>query len=374
MRAAIPTVRAIDAAEWDRCCPGEAEGHAYCAVCEEAPPSAFKLFAVAVFDGAALVAAAPVFQLDYDLATSLQGAPRRIADVFSRWLRLSAVSLGSPLAERCHLCFAPELDGAGRAAALAAMLAALGDHAREKRIGLVAVKDLAEADNAEFRLRALAGFTHVQSLPVAVLDLAGRTEASYLAALSASTRKDLRRKLKKSTVRVERQTSIAGIEDRIAALFEATRSSSASDYGAFEELPANYFPRIMQALGPRAFLMLYWVGEELAAFNLMLRDDTRLIDKFWGMDRDLARAHDLYFVSWMANVRFCIAEGIPLLQTGQTAYAAKVRLGSRLVRSHIWFRHRNPLLHFVLRQVARFIAFDRMDPDLKALAARRGEA
>ena len=210
------------------------------------------------------------------------------------------------------------------------------------------------------------GFVHVQSLPVAVLDLAGHTEDSYLATLSAATRKDLRRKLKKTGVRIELRASIAGIEEQIAALYEATRAGSAFDYGAFEQLPENYFARIMAALGPRAFLMLYWVGGELAAFNLLLRDDARLIDKFWGMNRELARAHDLYFVSWMANVRYCLAQWIPLLQTGQTAYAAKLRLGSRLIGSHIWFRHRNRVLHFALRQLARFIAFDKMDPDLAA--------
>ena len=158
--------------------------------------------------------------------------------------------------------------------------------------------------------------------------------------------------------------------ERIEPLYQATRASSALDYGEFEELPPGYFARVMQALGPRAFLHLYWVGEELAAFNLMFRDDQRLIDKFWGMKREIARQHDLYFISWMHNVRYCLREAIPLLQTGQTAYALKLRLGSRLVPGHVWFRHRNFVVDRMLRVLARFIAYDAMDPDLKALAKK----
>ena len=154
-------------------------------------------------------------------------------------------------------------------------------------------------------------------------------------------------------------------------MYEATRAGSRLDYGAFEDLPPRFFARTMAALGPRAFLMLYHVGGRLAAFNLLLRDDTRLIDKFWGMRPEIARAHSLYFISWMTNVRLCLAQDIPLLQTGQTAYANKLRLGSRLVPGHVWFRHRSPLIQAVLVILARFIAFDRMDPDLKALARRK---
>lgn len=368
-RARLTRVRDIAPDDWGRLFPGEAEGHAYYCLCEAAPPKAFQLSAVAVFSNERLVAAAPVFRLEYNLATSMQGSARRAADVFGRWLRVPAIALGSPLAERCHLGFMPELSAEERRAVLALMLAALEAEAQANKIGLVGVKDLAQPDHDAYWAGGAGRFAHVRSLPVAVLDIPASQEA-YLAALSPSSRKDLRRKLKSSGARVEKRASIEGVEREIAALYNATRCDSALNYGEFEELPENYFAKVMTQLGGRAFLMLYWVGDELAAFNLMLRDDDRLIDKFWGMRRDLARAHHIYFVSWMANVRLCIEERIPLLQTGQTAYAAKLRLGSRLVGSHIWFRHRNRVTHFALRQAARFIAFDQMDPDLAALARK----
>lgn len=375
LSARLLPVAQIDPADWEACLPGEAEGHACYAACEAVPPAGFKLSAVAVY-GPDLLALCPVFRLEYNLTTALQGGMQRAAEalarVFPRALRLSLIGLGSPIGERCHIGFAPELDEAGRRAALQAMLAALAAEATARKIGMIGVKDLAEADEVVLAsILKTGGFTHVNSLPVAVLDLGEGGEEGYFARLSPAMRKDLRRKLKKSgAVRIERRDSIEGIEGEIEALHAATREGSAVDYGEFEDLPPGYFGRIMRALGPRAFLMLYYAEDQLAAFNLMFRDDHRLIDKFWGMRREIARKHDLYFISWMANVRLCLAENIPLLQTGQTAYAAKLRLGSRLVPSHVWFRHRNFVLDRVLRVLARFIAYDEMDPDLKMMKTK----
>ena len=83
----------------------------------------------------------------------------------------------------------------------------------------------------------------------------------------------------------------------------------------------------------------------------------------------LAQAHNLYMVSWMENVRLCIERGVRELQTGQTAYALKLRLGSRLEASSIWLKHRNRVVNAVLPPIARMLAFDRLDPDLRRLRA-----
>ena len=365
----------ISPADWERCLPGEAEGQAYYAACETAPPEGFELLAVAAYDQDRLVAFCPVFRLSYNLVTALQGGLRKTAEGFAKIfpgvLRFSLIALGSPVGERCHIGFSPDLSKACRLNAFQAMLTAVAQAAKAQKTGLIGIKDLSDFDQPLLAAALQqAGFTHISSLPIAVLDIP-QSEGAYLARLSHNMRKDLRRKMNQAAaVRIERRDSILGMEAEIDALYAATRQSSALDYGEFEDLPAGYFASVMAALGPRGFLMLYYAENQLAAFNLMFRDDRRLIDKFWGMRREIARAHNLYFISWMANVRLCLQENIPLLQTGQTAYAAKLRLGSRLVPSHVWFRHRNFLVDRMLRLAARFIAFDAMDPDLKALKSK----
>ena len=131
-------------------------------------------------------------------------------------------------------------------------------------------------------------------------------------------------------------------------------------------MPPDYFARVSEALGEQALFILYWVGTTLAAFNLLLIERERVIDKFLGMRYPLAREHNLYALSWMTNVRYCLAHGISRLQSGQTAYASKLRFGSRLVPSAIYFRHRQGMLNWVLKSVSPYLAFDRLDPDLKA--------
>jgi hypothetical protein len=101
---------------------------------------------------------------------------------------------------------------------------------------------------------------------------------------------------------------------------------------------------------------------------LLLGRDT-VIDKFLGMRTPLARDNNLYVVSWIENVRFCLETGRRWLQSGQTAYSSKLRFGSRLTPSSIFARHRNPVINRLIRLAAPLAAFDRWDPDLRRLAS-----
>ncbi len=367
----VSGVHAFAAGEWDALFPGEAESAAYYAACEAARPKGFRMAAAGVYRGDRLVAATPLFRIDFRLDMPLQGKLKPIGawltERLPRLMIWPVLGFGSPLAERCHLGFLPELTAEERTAAARALLAGVEAHARKEKIGLVAIKDLADPDKLEFDATiASAGYSRSNSLPVAALDLPFADDAAYLNSLSSGTRKDIRRKLKAAgRVRIEARREIGDVEGKIKALYAETRSESGLDYGDFEELPEDYFGAVMRALHPNAICMLYWVGDELAAINLLLIEKDRVIDKFIGMRYALSREHNLYFISWMENVRFCIAQGVGRLQTGQTAYAAKLRLGSRLLKSHIYFRHRNPVANGLLRLLSRFIAFDQMDPDLK---------
>lgn len=366
----VAGVGALRRDDWDGGLPNEAEGWAYHAACEEAAPGEAAK-AIVVRDAFGMVAAAPLFEIDYALDTPLQGrlshltrGLRRLAPGLLDW---KALIVGSALAERAHLAFRPGLASYGRDAAIDALARGLRDEAR--RVGAVAAgfKDLGPLDARRLGPRlAAAGFHAIRSLPIAILDLGpARTEGDYLATLSASTRKDIRRKLRKrSGLRIEHRSDIADCAVEIAALYEETRAASEVRYGDFEALPPGYFER-MGTLGPeRARFVLYWTGDALVAFNLLLLAPDRVIDKFIGMRYPLAREHDVYAVSWMENVALTLRSGRHLLQTGQTAYADKLRFGSRLETRTIYARHRSPPLNLALGLSAGLLAFDRWDPEL----------
>ena len=361
---------AIDPLDWTRCFAGEAEAGSYYAATHAAAEKGWQ--AMTVHRVGQVIAVAPLFSLSYRLDTSLQGPLRHFTNRLSafndRLLRLDLIGFGSALAERCHIGFDPVLADPVKQKIFASMLAYLDETARQDKTGLVVVKDLALSEQALLSpvLRD-TGFAQVASLPVAVLDLPS-SEDKWFQQLSSSTRKDIKRKLKSSqAVTIERVEGLSReLATELTALYEETRAQSAFDYDALETLPDDYFYQVSQALGPQAQFMLYRIDGVLAAFNLLFVEQDRVIDKFLGMRYPLARQHDLYAVSWVANLRYALAIGARQLQTGQTAYAAKLRYGSRLEPSFIYFRHRLKPVTWILRMLAPLLAFDRNDPDLRA--------
>ena len=373
MRGEIRKICDFAAADWDGCFQDEAENHAYYAAVERLDGLRFGMGGVCIVEDGKVLAVAPYMKLDYRLDTSLQGRGRtvtnwlaaRVPGLFS----IRALVLGSPLAERCHIGFAPHLTQAQRLTIFAELMATLERHALGLGIGLTGMKDLASPDE-KFLATSLAGLRYgrISSLPVAVVDLPFPTQDAYLASLSVKMRADLRRKLRKrKAVRLEMRESIAGLEDEIYALYNATQQKSDVDYGDIEHVPPDYFQAVTQALPGRALYLLYWVEDQLAAFNLLLVEPHRIIDKYVGMRYPLAREHNLYYLRWMDAVDYCLAHKIPVLQSGQTAYREKLRLGARLVGSAIFFKHRNVSLNIMLQVLGKWLAFDAADPTLKGL-------
>lgn len=372
-------VGAIPEREWTRLFPDEAEGWAYYRAIESAPPPGFGFEAISVWDRDRMLAAAPVFRVTYRLDTPLQGSWRPVGDWLNRRVpRLVGVpvmGLGSPLADRCHLGFDPGLSPAERAAAMRTLLAGLDHHAAAERVPLLAIKDIADRETGGLDpVIADAGFSRIASLPVCVLDLPFKTEIQYVQSLSANNRSTLRRKLKTAgNVELETVRSIAGLEDEIFALYEETRRNSRFDYGDFEQLSPAYFRNVMAGLGDRAACILCRVDDRLLAVKLMFIENDRVIDKFWGMRYPEGREHNLFFVAWMEGVRFALQHGATKFQSGQTAYAQKVKLGSRLDKHWVYFRHRGRVTNRVFRTFAPLIAFDKMDPELKEIRKREAQ-
>lgn len=364
------SIEAFGRDEWNRLFPEELEDWSYYRAVERAGLPDFRWLYFGVREDGHLRAAVPAFVTDYRLDTTLTGSLRRVTDaisrVFPRLLRQRLLSLGSPVAESCHLGFEPGLDADAQRRLLDAILNKVEEYTKQHRIGMIAAKDTAAAQDVlwagaarALRLRRQPG------LPTAVLDVGYASLDDYLRALSPGTRKDMRRKLKAgAALRVEWRNSVDGIIDDVMRLYRETHANAELD---FEELTPEYFAGVLRELGARASCVAYWLGEKLVAFNLVLHDKQRLIDKFLGMDYALAHDYNLYFFTWMENVRYCIEHGLPLYQSGQGLHREKLRLGSRLTANWLWYRHRNRLLDAIFAAVERVARLDRHDPELAAL-------
>jgi predicted N-acyltransferase len=364
------SIEAFGRDEWNRLFPDELEEWNYYHAVERAGLPDFAWLYLGVREDGVLRAAVPAFIIDYRVDTTLTGPLRRatdsIARIFPRLLRQRMLSLGSPVGEVCHLGFAPGLDAATQRNLLGGILDKVEEYTKHHRIGMIAVKDASAAQDDVWAPAAHAhGLRRQPGLPTAILDVCFVDIEDYLRSLSPGTRKDMRRKLKAGAeLRVEWRNNVDGIIDDVMRLYRSTFANSELN---FEELTPEYFSAVLRELGEHASCVTYWLGERLVAFNLVLHDGQRLLDKFLGMDYAVAREYNLYFLTWMENVRYCIERGLPLYQSGQGLHREKLRLGSKLAANWLWYRHRNRLLDFIFASAERLFRLDRHDPELAAL-------
>jgi len=364
------SIEAFSREEWNRLFPDELEDWNYYRAVEHSGLPDFRWVYFGVREGGELRAVIPAFLTDYELDTTVGGPLRRVTDALSRWfprlLHQRMLGLGSPVAEQCHLGLAPDTPAPEQQRLLNTILTRAENFAREQCVQMFATKDSSAAQDALWAHAAKRqGLRRQPGLPTAYLNVAFANTDEYLQSLSRATRKDLRRKLKMAAdVRVEWRGGIDDIADDVMRLYRSTYMKAQF---SFEELTPEYFRNVLRELDGRASCVTYWLGAKLVAFNLVLHDGKRLLDKFLGMDYAVARDYNLYFCSWFENVRYCIEHHIPLYQSGQGLHAVKRRLGSRLAPNWLWYCHRNRALDAILALVERLARLDRHDPELAGL-------
>ncbi|HEX7370895.1 MAG TPA: GNAT family N-acetyltransferase [Rhodanobacteraceae bacterium] len=204
-------------------------------------------------------------------------------------------------------------------------------------------------------LRALPG------LPGATLDIPWHDLDGYLGSLGASTRKDLRRKRRAGEgLQIEWRSNLDGITDDVQRLYRETLAHAEF---SFEELTPAYFENVLCEMPGRAACVTYSEGDRLLAFNLVLHDGRRLLDKFLGMDYAAMDRYNLYHVSWLENIRYCIEHGIGTYESGQGLHQEKRRLGSTIHANTLWYRHRDRFIDGIFARFEKLARLDRFDED-----------
>ncbi|MGN6627073.1 MAG: GNAT family N-acetyltransferase, partial [Tepidisphaeraceae bacterium] len=197
-------------------------------------------------------------------------------------------------------------------------------------------------------------YARIETYPCGYLPLTMGSVEEYIGTLSKNARKDIRKKLREcGPVRIERLRDIEPYQDAINALYANSVDRAELAFGRQSQ---QFFRNITQ-YEPGAHYVLYWLGDELIAFNLLVRHQDRLIDKYFCMKPDAGRANSLYFVSWIENVRYCIEQAIPVYHAGPGAEMVKRRLGAHFIPSITLFRHRNPIVQMILKRLRSLFAY-----------------
>jgi predicted N-acyltransferase len=211
-----------------------------------------------------------------------------------------------------------------------------------------------------------------QALAYVPIDFASTGE--YLGRLSASRRRDLRRKLRSESslqVDVLRTGSSTLTPQLVAELYALYLNVYEQSTVHFDCLSAEFFTAVLGDASCEGVLFLYRHAGELIGFNLCFEHEGKLVDKYVGFRYPQARDLNLYFVSWFRNLDYARERGLQFYVAGWTDPQVKQQLGARFT----WTRHavyvRNPLLRAILRgQRRRFEADHEWHAQASGHAAR----
>ena len=317
------------------------------------------------------VGGAPLFIARLDLLTTaddeLKARAARLPGFarWSRWMRVRTAFVGTTSTE-----YAPLPSGVPPSSLADALRA--GPCRRHK---LTIVKDLPqqspllpEADNraADALAQALSacGFVSLEGQALAYVPIDFADADAYLARLSSSGRKNLRRKLRsRAELRIERiptGDAFAGdaTVDAYYALYEAVFAQSDIH---FDKLGRDFFAALLRDRDDGGVVFEYRRVSDglLLGWNLCFEYGGKLVDKYIGLAYPQAREANLYFVSWMVNLEYALERGLSHYIAGWTDPEVKARLGASFTFTRHLVYVRNPLLRALARRFARRFESDR---------------
>lgn len=325
------------------------------------------------FAAAVMPSGMPTFVAPFDLLTTADDALRRRVMAlpgYARWghlLRWRSRFVGCTATE-----FAP-LPRATEAEVLAGeMVARYG-----RDCALMVVKDIAPesplldvADNlcsaAFARALEAEGCVLLAGMALAWVPIDFDSEEDYLARLSRSRRKEMKRKLRsRAALRIEtwhtgdEVFSIEAVMAHFIALYENVYAQSEI---RFDHLSAEFLRALLRDPGSGGLVFTYFARDEVIGWNLCYEYAGKLVDKYIGFAYPAAREHNLYFVSWMENLEHARRHGLSHYVAGWTDTEVKRQLGAHFCITRHAVYLRNPLLRALFRRIAHHFESEPMGP------------
>lgn len=347
---------------WKSLMKDDLEGYRLHLAFDSANVQGFKTGYLAVKKNQVIVCLAPFFITDYHLDTTVQGRLKsllqKVREKIPFMMRVKILCVGSPVTDACKMTMHP--DYPYDPAIMQALNEQLHKIALKAGASVIAFKDVLAKDLQKYgaKLNDL-GYSTLRNMPVAVNQLAFNSLDDYYASLSYATRKDLRRKLKKSAqIEIREYQGVPpNIHDIYALYLETYERSDLK----FEKLTETFFEFVGGLMPQNTRFVLYYQAQKLIAFNMLLHNEHTLMDKYIGMHQPLAAENNLYFVSWIYNIEMCLRDGFTTFQSGQASYEVKKKLGASLEETYIMFKHTNRFLNQPLACLAKLLAYENFD-------------
>jgi len=368
--ATVSKVHDIPRQQWDEIFPVEIiEGYDYFKVLDGSNLPGFSIYYAIVSKQGRAVCIAPFFITEFSFDTTLQGHFKQIVlslqKIFPSFLKINALFFGSPLTEEGIIGFAEDCN---IDQTLNFLIQEATRFCNDKKISAVTFLNLTGRDARVMDFLKHCGFGFMEAFPLARLEIKERSLEEYIQSLGKSTRKDVRRKFKKTQaqtgIRIESRDSLNGILDQVYQLY-----LNNYDRGevSFEKLTPEYFSRLSENMPGVTKFFIVWLNDKIVGFNLCFVKGDFCTDKYIGFDYAVAHEYNLYYVTWCHNIDWCIKHGIRYYQPGTCDYDPKIRLGCKLVPLYVCSKFLNPIINCLTAPVLKMISPKNFDPVLRNL-------
>jgi len=343
----VPRLDGLSAADLGRLFPEPSSTAPFLSLLQESGIDGFTLHSIVVLKDDSPILLLPLFETRFDLSTFAEGWIKKSLNVAGRLIpslfQPRILGVGLLVGEWSEIGIDPQIDEGTLDEACKMAFGFLQTLAAELKSDIVTLYNFNHY--GKLPLDVFKKFNQVQCQSCARLPINFSSPEEYLSRLSRAARKDLRRKMRAShEVRVIRSRTISPFLERIYKLYLETVARGPVSFGTHNRL---FFEEICERV-PGAEYTLYFVQEELAAFNLLIVKQEAMVDKYFCMDHALGRKYNLYVLSWLENVRTCVERKIPLYYSGQGAEKTKAHLGATLIPGFILFKHRQPVIDRLL--------------------------
>ncbi len=332
----VPSVRAVDAAAWDRLVTADPDGlpflrHAFLAALEDTGctgrQSGWEPAHLLLRQGEALVGLAPAHVKHHSFGEFVHDSAW--ADAAMRaglryYPKLVIAAPFSPVTGR-RLFVDPTLPEASRTALRTALLGAAWDLARDRNLSGVHLlfglpDELALAREADFALRTGCQF-HWRN--------AGEGDfAGFLSRFPSHRRNQIRRERRQVAEAGVRVTHHAG-----GAIEDGWRDAAFAFYGATVDryvygrryLNEAFFARLWSDLREHLQLTLAWRGERIVGGALNVVHGARRLGRYWGALEEVPALH--FEVCAYAAIEDCLASGVAVFEAGAGGESHKLKRG-----------------------------------------------
>ncbi len=195
----------------------------------------------------------------------------------------------------------------------------------------------------------------MRTLPTMVL----RLKAEDMPAYQRSLRHPYRRRLKR----------IAGKFKDVEQVTTSCSEFNETHYRLYLDVMKTSTTKL-ETLGVDAFRFLpekfrlttFYAGNEMLFWHILLPDVNRLYYFMCGINYKIRGQYEAYHNSLFSIIRTAMQTGYQIVDLGQTAEVAKVRVGAVPDERLMFMYHKNPLLFFIIRLCRNLIAYSSKPP------------